>query len=154
MRDINSVRAVALFEAAKGVLVLAAGMGFLTLLHRDVQRLAEELVGHFHLNPAHHYPRIVFDATAGLTDARLWTLALLAMAYAAVRFVEAYALWRAQRWAEWFAALSAGIYVPFEIHELYKTLSWLSLVVLLINLVVVGVMVHALFPAASHGDAR
>lgn len=152
MRDLNSVRAVALFEAAKGVLVLAAGMGFLTLLHRDVQRLAEQLLGHFHLNPAHHYPRIFFDAVAGLTDGRLWTLALLAMAYAAVRFVEAYGLWRAQRWAEWFAALSAGIYIPFELYELYQTLSWLSLVVLLINLLVVWVMVRALFPAAPNGD--
>lgn len=154
MRDINTVRAVALFEAAKGVLVLAAGFGSLALVHRDVQHLAEQLVGHLHLNPAKHYPRIFVDAAADLTEARLWTLAALAMAYAAVRFVEAYGLWRAQRWAEWFAALSAGIYIPFEIYELYAGVAWLSLGVLLINLLVVGVMLRALFSAAPKGIVR
>lgn len=154
MQDINTIRAVALFEAAKGVLVLIAGFGSLALVHEDAQALAEQLVGHLHLNPAKHYPRIFLDAAAGLTQTRLWTLAALAMAYATVRFVEAYGLWRVQRWAEWFAAVSAGVYIPFELYELYETLSWLSLGVLLVNLLIVGVMLRALFAAAPKGVAK
>jgi hypothetical protein len=46
------LRIVALFEGAKGVLLLAAGFGLLSLIHDDVQKMAEELVRHFHLNPA------------------------------------------------------------------------------------------------------
>ena len=154
MQDINTIRAVALFEAAKGVLVLIAGFGSLALVHEDAQALAEQLVGHLHLNPAKHYPRIFLDAAAGLTQTRLWTLAALAMAYATVRFVEAYGLWRVQRWAEWFAAVSAGVYIPFELYELYETLAWLSLGVLLVNLLIVGVMLRALFSAAPKGVAK
>ena len=52
------LRIVALFEGAKGVLVLAAGFGLLSLIHHDVQGMAEEVVRHFHLNPASRYPRI------------------------------------------------------------------------------------------------
>jgi uncharacterized membrane protein (DUF2068 family) len=89
MRSSSTVRAVALFEAAKGALVLLAGFGSLSLIDHDAQRLAEQLVGHLHLNPAKHYPRIFIDTAAHLTDARLWLVATLAAAYGLVRFVEA-----------------------------------------------------------------
>ena len=144
MRLSSTVRAVALFEGAKGALVFLAGFSALSLIHYDAQRLAEELVVHLHLNPASRYPRIFIEAAAHLTDARLWLLATLAGAYGLVRFVEAYGLWRGRRWAEWFAAVSGGIYIPFELYELFKGATWLSLGALLANVFIVGLMINAL----------
>src|SRR5438046_1828541 len=46
----SALRAVALFEAFKGALVLAAGCGLLALFHGDAQRFADALVGRLHLN--------------------------------------------------------------------------------------------------------
>jgi uncharacterized membrane protein (DUF2068 family) len=144
MRLARTVRAVALFEGAKGALVFLAGFSALSLIHHDVQRLAEQLVAHLHLNPASRYPRIFIEASAHLTDARLWLLAILAAAYGLVRFVEAYGLWRGKRWAEWFAAVSGAIYIPFEFYELFKGAIWLSLGALLANVFIVGVMIDVL----------
>lgn len=144
MPSFSTVRAVALFEAAKGTLVLLTGYGALSLIHHDAQRFAEQLVGHLHLNPAKHYPRIFIDTAAHLTDARLWMLATLAATYGLVRFVEAYGLWRGRRWAEWFAAVSGGIYIPFELYELFQGINWLSLGALVANVLIVGLMVNAL----------
>lgn len=144
MRLARTVRAVALFEGTKGALVFLAGFSALSLIHHDVQRLAEQLVAHLHLNPASRYPRIFIEATAHLTDARLWLLAILAAAYGLVRFVEAYGLWRGKRWAEWFAAVSGAIYIPFEFYELFKGAIWLSLGALLANVFIVGVMIDVL----------
>lgn len=141
----GSVRAVALLEAAKGTLVILAGFGALSLIHRDVQRFAERLVAHLHLNPAKHYPQIFLDAAAHLTDARLWMLAAFAATYGLVRFVEAWGLWLGRRWAEWLAAVSGAIYVPFELYELFHRVTWISLGALAVNLLVVGLMIHALF---------
>lgn len=149
MRLSRTIRAVALFEAAKGALILLAGFGALSLVHHDTQRFAEQLVGHLHLNPAKHYPHIFIDTAAHLTAARLWVLATLAAAYALVRFVEAYGLWRGRRWAEWFAAVSGGIYIPFELYELIERGTWLSLGALVVNLVIVGLMINALLRAHS-----
>jgi len=144
MRLASTVRAVALLEAAKGALVLLAGFGALSLIHQDVQRLAEQLVGHLHLNPASRYPRIFVDTAAHLTDARLSLFAILAATYALVRGVEGYGLWRHRRWAEWFAAVSGGIYIPFELYELFKGAAWLSLGAFLVNIFIVGLMINAL----------
>jgi uncharacterized membrane protein (DUF2068 family) len=145
----GTVRAVALLEAGKGTLVILTGFGALSLVHRDTQRFAERLVGHLHLNPAKHYPRIFIDTMAHLTDARLWMLATLAATYGLVRFVESYGLWRKRRWAEWFAAASGGIYIPFELYELFHRITWLSLGALAVNVLVVGLMINALFQHPS-----
>lgn len=143
MRLSSALRTVALVEGAKGILVLAAGAGLLSLIHRDVQGFAERLIAHAHLNPAARYPRIFLDLTAHLTDARLALLAAGAAAYASVRFAEAYGLWHARRWAEWLAALSAAIYVPFELLELHARVTWLSVAALALNVAIVALMLFA-----------
>jgi uncharacterized membrane protein (DUF2068 family) len=134
---VSGLRTVALFEAAKGLLVLLAGLGLLALLHHDLQRAAETIVRHLHLNPARHYPRVFVEAAARVSDTRLWLLACGAFAYTAVRAVEAYGLWRGRVWAEWFAILAGGIYLPVEIDALLRQPSALKAGVLLVNLGIV-----------------
>ncbi len=132
------LRTVAVFEAAKGLLVLVVGLGLLSLLHHDLQRAAEGVVRHLHLNPARHYPRIFIEAAARVGDSRLWLLAGGAFAYAGARAVEAYGLWRARAWAEWFAILAGGLYLPVELYELARHATVLKAAVLLVNLGIVG----------------
>lgn len=140
----QGVRAVALVEAAKATLVLLAGFGLLGLIHHDVHALAEQIIEHFHLNPARRYPRIFIDAASTLTDSRLWLLAGLAFLYASCRSVEAYGLWRERAWAEWFALLSGAIYFPVELYELSRGFTWLKLIALLTNIGIVAYMGYAL----------
>jgi uncharacterized membrane protein (DUF2068 family) len=135
------LKLVALLELSKGALVLLAGFGLLTLVHKDVGLAAEELVRLLHLNPASHMPRIFIDAADKLTDARLWLLAALALGYALVRVVEAGGLWLRKAWAEWFGALTGGVYIPIEVYELAQKATWPRLVVLAVNVLVVGVLV-------------
>jgi len=132
------LRAVALFEAAKGTAVVVAGLGMLALIHRDALAVAEEIVRHLHLNPAQHFPRIFLDAAAKATDTRLWVLALTALLYAAVRFAEAYGLWRQRAWAEWFGICTGGIYLPVELYELTVSVTPVKVTVFLVNLFIVA----------------
>ena len=132
------IRAVALFEAAKGMIVVVAGFGLLALLHRNAQAVAEDIVRHLHLNPAKHFPRIFLDAAATTSNARLWVLALTAMFYAAVRFAEAYGLWRHRAWAEWFGILTGSIYLPVELYELTVSVTMVKVAVLMVNLFIVA----------------
>lgn len=142
-------RIIALFEAIKGGLVLFAGCGLLTLLHKNVKELATELLGHFHLNPSHRYPRIFIDAASEITDKRLWFFAAFALVYAAFRLVEAYGLWRERTWAEWVALVSGGIYLPIEIYEVLQKFTWIRVSVLIANLAVVVFMAQILWRSAK-----
>ena len=138
------LKLVAGLEAAKGAVVLAAGVGLFRLVHHDVQAAAESFVRHMHLNPASHYPRVFIDAVTMLDDSRLRMLAIGALAYAAVRLAEAYGLWTDRPWAEWFGALSGSIYVPIEIYKLFERLTWTRFGFLAFNSVIVGYLAFVL----------
>lgn len=133
----GGLRVVAFFEGAKGGLVLITGFGILAFIHRGLHNAAEDVVRHFHLNPAHHYPRIFLDAAARFNDTQLWLLALSAFLYAVVRFIEAFGLWHRKLWAAWFGVLSGGVYIPVELFEVAHGLSWAKLTVLSINIAIV-----------------
>jgi uncharacterized membrane protein (DUF2068 family) len=141
------LRVVALFEAAKGLLVLLTGCGALALIHRDLHLAAEQLVRHFHLNPASRYPRIFLDLSDHVTDVQLWLLALFALAYAAVRFIEAYGLWHGRRWAEWFGLAAGGIYVPIEIFEVMHNVTEIRVTLLSVNTLIVAYLSFIIFQA-------
>lgn len=149
----GSIRTIAVLEFAKGVLVLAAGFGVLALLHRDLHALALRLVEHAHLNPASHYPSIFLDAANHSGDGRLRALAAGAALYAGLRLIEGYGLWRERAWAEWLAALSGGLYIPFELLGLFRQPTLLGGVVLALNVAVVAVMALAVRRRAV-GEAR
>jgi uncharacterized membrane protein (DUF2068 family) len=150
----GALRAVALFEAFKGVLALAAGWGVLALFHGDAQRFADALVGRLHLNPAKSTPQVFLRLLENISNSQLWALAGFAALYASLRFIEAYGLWRGRRWAEWLAALSGGIYVPVEIYELTRGVSWIKVAALLLNAAVVAYMCYALWVSREKGRKR
>ncbi len=113
-------------------------------MHRDVEHAAEALIDRLHLDAAKKFPRIFLDLAANATDMQLWGLAALAMTYALLRFAEAYGLWFQRRWAQWLAAVSGGVYVPVEIYELARGVSWVKVGALLLNAAVVAYMCYVL----------
>jgi len=141
----RGLHVVALFEGAKGLLVLVAGFGLLSFIHKDIHEAAVRLVKHFHFNPASHYPRIFLDLTEHMNDTKLWSLAIAAFMYFVVRMVEAVGLWLRKSWAEWFAVLTGGMYIPVEIFEVFRKVSWPRVTVLVINLGVVSYLLFVLF---------
>ena len=136
-----------MFEVLKGLIVLVAGFGLFSLVHHDLQAIAERLVRYSHLNPARHYPRVFIEAASHLDDSRLRSLAVLAFLYAGARLIEAYGLWQMKTWAEWLAIVSGAIYVPIEVYRLLRHATFLGGVVLLINMFVV---VYLLYVRLSH----
>ena len=138
----RGIRVIAVFEALKGVLVLSAGFGLLSLVHQDLQAMAERLVRHSHLDPARHYPRIFIEAASHTNDSRLRSLAALAFLYATVRLVEAYGLWHMKVWAEWFAIIAGSLFLPVEAYEILRHATWMRAAVLLTNLLIVAYLVY------------
>jgi uncharacterized membrane protein (DUF2068 family) len=141
----GGLRVVALFEATKGALVLAVGFGLLAFIHKDLHLAAEQLVRHIHLNPARHFPQIFIDAANHMTDSRLLAMAVAALLYSVVRFVEAFGLWRQRQWAEWFALLTGGMYLPVEFYENLRGVTWPRAAVLTVNAAIVAYLAYVLY---------
>jgi uncharacterized membrane protein (DUF2068 family) len=136
-RQLKALRAVASVEFLKGLVVLLAGFGVLSLVHRDAWDVAESFLEWLHISPDTRYAQVFLSLADQVTDAKLWTVAIVALAYSTLRFFEAYGLWRERAWAEWLALVSGAIYLPFEIFELARRPDWVRLAIFLINLAVV-----------------
>ena len=139
------LRLIALWVGAKGTLVLLAGIGVLHFLHRDVHAFVERLLRHFQLNPARHYPRILLDAAATVTDGRLWALAAGALCYAILHFAEAWGLWRDRHWALWLGVVSSGVFLPLEIFEVGARPNLMRVALLAINVMVTAYLSRVLW---------
>ena len=141
----RTLHAIAVFEAIKGIAALAALIGVLDLMHRDVRHLAIELIGRFGLNPDARYPSILLHYADLLPDANVHSLVFLALGYILVRLLEAYGLWNDRAWGEWLGALSGGLYIPFEIGHLMHRPSVISAGVLAGNVFVVSFLAFQLW---------
>ena len=136
------LRAIAVFEAAKGLAVLLLGLGMLGLLHTNVEATADTLLIHLHINPDRRVSHALLHAASRMTDARLWGIAAGAVAYTCVRFTEAWGLWRRRTWAQWFALLSGAMCLPWEFVELVDHSNWLHVSLFLGNL---AILLYMLF---------
>jgi len=136
------LRAVASFEFGKAISVTLMGICALILVHKDLWLLAESLLALLHINTDRRFAQWFLDFADSITDARLWAAARVAFAYAALRFAEAYGLWKGRTWAEWLALISGTLLLPFEIRELFRGVTPFRCALLVGNLAIVAYMVH------------
>lgn len=138
------LRAVASFEFFKAIFVVLMGVCALALVHRDTWLLAESLLALLHVNTDRHSAQLFLDFADSLTDARLWAAARIAFAYAALRFAEAYGLWKGRTWAEWVAFVSGSLLLPLEVRELMRGVTMMRCALLVANLAIVVYVLYVI----------
>ena len=82
-------RAIAIFEATKGVAALAGLIGVLDLLQHDARAIVMTLIGRFGLDPEAHYPSLLLHYADLLPETDVRMLLALGSAYIAMRLIEA-----------------------------------------------------------------
>jgi uncharacterized membrane protein (DUF2068 family) len=145
-----ALRTVAVFEAAKGLLVLLLGLGILRFVHKDLDEVAEQIIRFLHASPGGRLSNMFVAAASHASDKSLWAIAAAAAVYSLVRFAEAYGLWYAREWAEWFALLSGAMYLPWEVLSIIRRPHPYKWIVLAGNLAIVLYMLVLRMQAVSH----
>jgi uncharacterized membrane protein (DUF2068 family) len=138
------LRTIAVFEAVKGVLAVGAGAGVLSLRHTDLHAATDAFLLRHHINPERHYTRLFIESFAKATNTHASQVVALCFAYALIRFAEAYGLWNGKHWAEWFAVISAGLYLPLELQHVFHQITVVNMSVMIVNAVIVLYLVRLL----------
>ena len=73
--QLKALRAVATIEFVKGLVVLLAGFGVLSLVHRDAWDAAESFLEWLHVSPDAHYAQVFLNLADQVTDSKLWLVA-------------------------------------------------------------------------------
>jgi uncharacterized membrane protein (DUF2068 family) len=136
------LRGIALLEAAKGLLAVVVAIWLISLLHKDIQNVAEHLLRVLHrivrLNPDGRLAREIIRGARHVTRGNLHLWIGGTLLYSIIRFAEATGLWLEKQWAEWFALISGCLYLPIEIYELAHHATSIKWAVFATNLLIVA----------------
>ena len=155
LRDRYVLRLIAV-DRAVHVLVLAAiavaifaFASHRTALHHDWTRILADLQGGLGgpVNDTHSGIVSELNKLFALSATRLYLTGAAVAVYTTLLAIEMFGLWGARRWAEYLTFVETGVLVPFEIYELTRTVSYLKILTLVINLAVVVYLLlrHRLF---------
>lgn len=136
------LRAIAMVEAAKGLLALLAASGLEILGPAPLRGFVHALIRHFELSSTDGPLAWLANAISAGT---VHTTAAIAAVYGLLHVVEAWGLWRDKVWASWLGCVAAAIYLPFDLYALWHHPGWVAATVLVINVVVVYVLARDLF---------
>jgi uncharacterized membrane protein (DUF2068 family) len=145
LRDRYVLRLIALDRALHFLVLSALAAGLFLFasnraaLQADFTTILKDLQGGLGgpVNNSQH--GIVYDLQRlfAVSIRNLYLVAAAAAAYAALEGTEAVGLWLGKRWAEYLTFVATVVFVPYEIYELTKSVSWLKLLTLAINLLIV-----------------
>lgn len=146
LRDRRIMRLLAVERAVRGVGLLAIAV--LTFVFRrsksDLQAsfytklpVFRQLADQIGWNISDSRILRSIDDAFSLSQATLTWIAVALLAYAGLQFVEGTGLWMMKRWGEYFAVVATSIFLPLEVYELTERVTWLRVVLLLVNLAAV-----------------
>jgi uncharacterized membrane protein (DUF2068 family) len=142
--------AIAIFKLVKGILLVAAGIGALKLLHKDVGDLVQRWIDVLRVDPDNRYVHAVLVKAPFVNDRMLKEISAGTFAYAAVFLTEGTGLSLRKRWAQYFTIIVTGSFIPLEIYELARHPTLAKALVILVN---IAIVVYLAFNLRRHHGA-
>jgi uncharacterized membrane protein (DUF2068 family) len=132
---------IGLFKLFKALLLIAAGVGAIKLLHKDLSVTVLHWIQLLCVDPDNRFIHRVLVKVFRVTPKQLKELSIGTFLYAGVFLTEGIGLLLRKHWAEYFTIISTGLFIPLEIYELAKHFTILKLAVAAINVLIVWYLV-------------
>jgi uncharacterized membrane protein (DUF2068 family) len=132
---------IGVLKLLKGLALVIAGVGVLSLLHRDAAETVRHWIESVRIDPHDHLIDHLLGKIAGVSPRTLRHLGVGTLLYAAVFCTEGVGLLTAQHWAEYMTAGVTTSFLPLEVYELVVHPSLLKALVILANVAVVVYLV-------------
>ncbi|MDQ3907802.1 MAG: DUF2127 domain-containing protein, partial [Acidobacteriota bacterium] len=127
-----------------GLLLVAVGVGALSLIHKDAAAHVARWINAIRVDPDNRYAHRALARLSLISDKQLEALSAGTFFYAGLLLTEGTGLWLQKHWAEYFTVFSTAALIPLEIYELYERLSAAKVFALLVNVAVVIYLVARL----------
>ncbi len=135
---------IALYKGALALLFAAVGLGAFRLLHHDLGDVLDSVREALHFSPESRLINFLADHVDLVDDKLLRRIGVLAFSYAAVSLVEGVGLYLEKAWAEVLTVLITASFLPWELFEVWRQVTWLRVGLLLVNTLVLFYLLKAL----------
>ena len=127
---------IAAYSYLRAVLVGLIGLGARHLLHKDVGDELPPLADHLHFNSEWQLISFILDKAELVHDPLLRRIGIIALFYSAISAVEGIGLYLEKIWAEYLTLAITASFLPWEIFEIFRRLTWIRVSLLAANLLV------------------
>jgi len=127
---------IAVYKLLQALLFIAIGLGARHMLHKDVADDLAMLADRLRFNPESRFVNFVLDKASLLNDPVLRRIGFFAFSYAAVGLAEGIGLYLEKVWGEFLTLAITASFLPWEIFEIMRRLTWVRLGLLTINVLV------------------
>jgi len=129
------IRVIALFKLAKAAMLIALGLGALSMRHD--QSWLGTWIHALAADPHGKYVAELIGKISALDPRQLEEIGIGSLLYAAVFVVEGIGLMLRRMWAEVMTVIITTSFIPLEIYELVEHRSWAKGAVIVVNVLVV-----------------
>jgi uncharacterized membrane protein (DUF2068 family) len=127
---------IAVYKFLHALLFFAIGMGAQHLLHKNIADQIDLLARHLRFNPESHLVNFILDKAALVNDPLLRRIGFVAYCYASVTLVEGIGLYLEKAWGEFLTLAITASFLPWEIFEVFRRITWFRAGLLTINIMV------------------
>ena len=127
---------IAAYKLLQAALLVSVAVGALKLLHKDVADVLTNIAMGLRMNPEGRLVGFLLDKAALLDDHRLRQISLFLFGYAALGLLEGIGLMLEKVWAEYLTAIITASFLPLELFEVVRRLTWVRAGLLMINTMV------------------
>jgi len=127
---------IAAFKLGQALLFIAIGVGALRLLHKDLGDLLERLANHLRFNPESRFVEFILEKASIIDDRLLRRISVAVFCYAGLDMLEGIGLYLEKVWAEYLTLAITASFLPLEIFEVLRKLTWVRVSLLTVNAMV------------------
>ena len=121
----------------KGTMALLLALSAYSLTDNNLPEEFRRLLEFFHLDPEKKFFLNLADRVAEITPANLKWVAIGSIVYGCFMLMQAVGLVFRVSWIVWLVIAESAFFVPVEVFELAHRPSWVKLVILAVNVLIV-----------------
>ncbi len=134
--------AIGVFKLLQASAFILLGIGAIRLLHKDLMVVAEHLILSLRFNPEGRFVNLVLENVAMINPRDLRRISAVIFAIAALDALEGTGLVLEQAWAEFVTLILTASFLPLEIYEMLRRMTWIRVSLTVINAAVVVYLIY------------
>lgn len=130
---------IAGYKGLQALLFIAVGIGALRLVHDhlDIGDVLDNIREALHFSPEHRLISFILEKASLVDDKMLRRIGAFAFSYAGLSLAEGIGLYLEKTWGEVLTLVITASFLPWEVFEIIRQLTWVRVGLLGINILVV-----------------
>ena len=128
---------IAAFKLSQAALFIAIGVGALRLVGKDIGDLLTRLAEHLHFTSEPRFIDFILEKSSLVNDHMLRRIGAVGFIYAGLDLIEGFGLYLEKTWAEYLTLAITASFLPWEIFEVLRRVTWIRSGLLTVNALVV-----------------